>query len=339
MRPQLLLLLVAAATAAAWSCHRPQPKPQPTGRLESLKRTHDTLHARLEQLVALDPLATRVFADPGQVAIAVRTQFIKDLVTEGARQYLKHVAILLDGVQAGADGEVHAGKLLGHAKVGNWRADVTIEHLTGWVETETPVLRIPRNNVLEVEVPVQIREVPGKVGIRFAWDSASVVNAVCKDFDLSRDLDGRVLAQRHIVTASVRISAGKNSLIASPDALESGLLLRLDLTPDSWATVETALRSQDTLGRCGLFLKPEKVLDHLHELAAKGINIHLPASLLRPVELPTRFEQTVSTGTHEVKLSLATGAFQMTPELLFTSSTIGIDRGPNAVASPATGGP
>jgi hypothetical protein len=121
--------------------------------------------------------------------------------------------------------------------------------------------------------------------------------------------------------------------------LDSGLLLQLDLTPASWTTVEAALRSQDSLGRCGLFLKPEKVLEHLHELAAKGITIHLPHSLLQPVELPTRFEQTVSIDTRSVKLSLATRAFQMTPELLFTSATVGIDRGPSAPASPATAAP
>ena len=68
--------------------------------------------------------------------------------------------------------------------------------------------------------------------------------------------------------------------------------------------MEAALRSQDTFGKCGTLMDPEKGLVLLKELAAKGIKVKLPDVIFRTVTLPARLRKSVNVNERAVELRL-----------------------------------
>jgi hypothetical protein len=171
---------------------------------------------------------------------------------------------------------------------------------------------------------VDVLPARGRVAIRLSWDSAALANVVCKDFELARDLDGRVLAQRHFVDGAFRIGFVGEGLQASPLFPERKLRLKLDLTPESWRTVEAALRSQDSLGRCGLLMNPERGMQRLRALAKRGIDVRLPEELFRSVELPAQLVKAVTIADRPVELDVRARALRFVTGMLWSSASLHI---------------
>jgi hypothetical protein len=312
-----LALLLAAGLGAGYleSVTRADSAP----RVRELQRLHDDLHRRLEAGVRRDPIAVRVFADTGQIILAVRASLIEDLTARVARQYLQQVTIDLTEFEAHADGTIRRHTFIGRRKVGDWAVAIVIRKLVGQIRTGPPRLSFA-SNVLAVELPLELQPASGEVGLHFTWDSASLLNLVCKDFEVNLAVEGRVLRQRHVLRGQVELAADDDALTATPVVDERSFPLKLDLTPASWAKVEAALTSQSSLGRCGAILHPQSVMQSLRELVAHGIDVHLPRSILRPVRLPARLDQTVKVNDSVVQLSL-TGERFHSSETMFWSST------------------
>ena len=219
--------------------------------------------------VGHDPIAARAFADTGEIIIAVRASLIEDLTARVARQYLQQVTLDLTAFEAHAEGTLRRHTFIGRKKVGEWAVAIVIRKLVGQIRAGSPRLSFA-SNVLEVELPLELQPASGEIGLHFSWDSASLVNLVCKDFEVDLAVEGRVLRQRHMLRGQVELAADDEALTATPVVHERSFPLKLDLTPASWAKVEAALGSQNSLGRCGVILHPENVMRGLRELVARG---------------------------------------------------------------------
>jgi hypothetical protein len=318
-RPSLLAALLALASPPYHAPVRAAATPSPT--LPQLRVEQQALSARLKAAVERDPLASRVLGARADVVMAIRTDFVESLLAEVAHQYFDDVVLDLKAVRANADGEVHSKTPFGRIKVGEWRLATTVESLRGRLQAGHPRLRLAQDR-LEVDVPVVVRPAPGRIALAFEWDSSGLANVVCRDFELARVLEGRVVGQQHRLEMVIRLASGDGFLSATPELADRGVKLRVDLTPESWAAVERELSGQDRLARCGMLLKPERVLAELHALAARGIEVRLPDELLRSVRLPTQFAQEVQLGTRSVELLLRRPSLRVDGGLVWSTARV-----------------
>ena len=295
-------------------------------RLLRLRASHERLHQKLETALAQHPVATRAFADPGQIVVAIHSRWIEELMTRVARQYLDQVTLDLASVEAGSTGRIDKDSFLGHFKVGDWRVDIVIDSLRGVLTAGQPRLAFRGPDLLQIELPVDVREALGQVSIRFAWDSSSMANAVCKDFELSRTLAGSVTSQTHEIKGALRLSSKEGSIVAVPLFPDRTLALRVAFPPESWAIVDSALRSQDSLGRCGLLLKPDVVVAKLHDLADRGIKVTLPHSVFRTIRLPARIERSVEIAVHKVGVEVSAERLWFDHQVLWSSASVRVSK-------------
>jgi hypothetical protein len=326
-------VLVAAAALVLLQALRPVPAGDAAGaRLAELRSERQALRERLDVAVARDPLATRALQLDADVALAMRTQFVEALLAEVAHQYFDDVVLDLSSVEASAGGVIRARTALGRLKVGEWRLAARVEALRGRLRAGHPVLRF-RDDRLDVEVPVEVTPAPGRIALHFGWDSSGLANVVCGDFELSRVLEGRVLLQTHKLSVAIRLASGDGFLSATPVLTEPTLPLRVDLDAASWAEVKDALAGEDRLGRCGMLLKPDKVMAELRALAARGIHVRLPDELARSVRLPAHLEQVVRLGPRAVEVTLRRAAFRLDSRLLWSSARISATPGARPAAA------
>lgn len=291
-------------------------------RLQGLRASHQRLHRQLETVLAQYPVATRAFADPGQIVVAIHSRWIEALMTRVARQYFDQVTLDLASVEASSTGRIDKDSVLGHFKVGDWRVDIVIDSLRGVLAAGPPRLAFRGPDLLEIALPVDVREALGQASIRFAWDSSSMTNAVCKDFELRRTLSGSVMSQTHEIKGALRLSSKEGSIVAVPLFPDRTLALRVTFPPESWSIVDSALRSQNSLGKCGLLLKPEVVVAKLHELAEGGIRVTLPASIFRTIRLPARIGRSVEIAVHKVGVEVSAERLWFDHQVLWSSASV-----------------
>ena len=296
-------LAFALAVAALGACGPKAPHDDPA-RMASLKDTYERLHERLEKATSTEPLVASAFADRGQVVLAIRSGLIEELAGNVARRYLDRVTVDLSEVEAKSSGELRRKTFLGRVKLGEWRVSIELGDVVGDLRAGSPRVGLRPPDLIDVQVPVDVQETEGEATLHFGWDSAALVNVVCKDFELTREIRGRVLPQRHLLSGALRLQNTGEGLTATPVFPDRRIQLKLDLTARSWAVVEAALRSQDTFGKCGLVMDPDKGLVRLKERAAKGITVHLPESIFRTVRLPARLHKSVKVGPREVGVRL-----------------------------------
>jgi hypothetical protein len=297
-------------------------RPEDPARLAALQATHDRLHVRLGKAAATEPLVVSAFADPGQVVVAMRSGLIEELARSVTRRYLDRVRVDLTGVEARSSGELRRKTFLGRFKFGDWSVSLDVGDLVGNLRAGSPRVRLRAPNLIDIEVPVEVRETEGRATIHFGWDSADLANVVCKDFELTREIRGRVLAQQHVLSGALRLENTGAALTVSPIFPDRRVQLALDLTPRSWEVVEAALRSQDTLGKCGMVMNPDKGMVKLRERAAKGIGVQLPESIFRSVGLPARLQQAVRVDGRTVALRLKAESLRVERALLWSSVTV-----------------
>jgi hypothetical protein len=294
-------------------------------RLAELRRVHDRLHEDLEAIVARDPLVREALqGDGGDLIVAVRSAVVQDVVREAARRYLDDVVVNLGALEATTRGQVERKTLLGRMTVGRWRLGIVVDRLAVRLKAGPPVLRVAGPTKLTLRVPVKATEATGRVSLRLGWDSASVANLVCRDFELARTLDGRTLPQEHTIGATFRVSAGPDSVSLEPLAKDDQIELKVDLTPASWAAVDEALRTQDSLTRCGLLLDRDDVLRRLRALASAGFKVRLPTAMFQHVRLPGVFHHTAVIEGRPLKIVFHARTFEATPALMWSRASVGI---------------
>lgn len=331
MRPARLPLVLAALALAG--CTK-APHEDPV-QMALLKDTYQHLHERLEKAAAKEPLVASAFGARGQVVVAMRSGLIEELAGNVAQRYLERVRVDLSDVEAHDSGELRKRTFLGRIKVGEWRVDVDLGELVGHLRAGAPRVRLHPPDLIDLDLPVNVQETEGDATLRFGWDSTGLANIVCKDFELTREIRGRVLAQRHVVSGSLRLENTGETLIATPVFPDRKIRLKVDLTAHSWGVVEAALRSQDTFGKCGMMMDPDKGLERLRHLAEKGINVSLPDSMFRTVSFPARLQKSVKVDGHVVGLGLAAESVLVESAILWSSVSFTVQPSTNILEANA----
>lgn len=315
----LVLLEVASLAGCA-----PRLSDPGAPRMATLKETYDRLHERLEKAIAADPQYASALGEKGQVVLAIRSGLVEEIAGNVARRYLDNVTLDLADVEAHATGELRRKTLLGRITLGEWRVEVQVGDLVGRLQAGSPRVRLRSPDLVQLEVPVEVKETEGDATLHFSWDSAGLANAVCKDFELTREIRARVPAQRHTLTGALRLANTGTSLTATPQFPDRRVRLKLDLTSKSWGAVEAALRSQDTFGKCGLLMNPDKGMEKLKALAARGITVHLPDSIFRTVRLPAGLRESVEVGNRTVAVSITARSLRVESATLWSSAAVDV---------------
>ncbi|MEO5763410.1 MAG: hypothetical protein ABIR28_13990 [Vicinamibacteria bacterium] len=290
--------------------------------MAELKKTYEGLHKRLEAAASQDPQIASAFAKKGQVLIAMRSGLIEELAGNVAQRYLDQVKVDLHDVKGHGGGELNKKTFLGRTKVGNWDVRVALGDLVGDLSAGTPRVSLRQPNVIDIDLPVDVHETEGSATLHFSWDSAGIAGVVCKDFELTREIRGRVLNQQHTLKGALRLDNTGDSLTATPIFPNRKVKLKLDLTKKSWEIVEAALQSQNTSGTCGMLMKPAVVLGFLRDLAAGGVEVPLPDSIFRVVHLPAHVQESVMVNGRPVALELKAENLRVETATLWTSASV-----------------
>ena len=318
-----LALVASLLPACGFQSERGAPK-----RIEKLQAEYRELHKRFEKAVASEPLVASAFSDRGQVVLAIRSGLIEELAGNVASRYLDRVTVDLGDLDAHGSGEVDKKTFFGKVKLGDWSVRADLGTMLGHLRAAQPVVSLRPPDLVLIELPVDVEESFGDATLHFAWDSAGVANAVCKDFEIAQAIKGRVLPQRHTLKGALRLANAGGRLTETPLFPERRIQVRMDLTKESWAAVEKTLRSQDTASKCGMFTKASDGLSFLKELAAKGISVKLPDSIFRAVELPAQLQESVLVNQRPIGLRLTAESLRVETATLWSSVSVQVQTRP-----------
>jgi len=290
----------------------------PDERLLRLHEEHRRLHERFEARLAREPLIQEAERVRGDLAAAVPAGLVKQVAQEAARRYFDRVALDLSGIEVKESGEIHTDTPVGRVNAGEWTVHVSLHHVRGILKARVPRIELKTGNEVELDLPVLLEEGEGTAAVRFEWKSHGLAKIVCKSFETTQEISGRVKPEEYPVRGSFLLAAGKDSITATP-RFDPEFRLKVELSPESWAKVRAALEAQDDITRCGLALDPDKIFAKLQELVGEGFKIHLPRKLLRPVALPTGVSEAVDVEGRRVAVTVTQNALRITPAGLWYS--------------------
>ena len=306
-------------------------------RFERERARHERQRAEFAKLVDADPVVTEALAQGGDVILGIRPALVEGVLREVAVRYLDRVALDLPLEKQVHDAhDVSVGTFLGKVDAGTWTLDVTIHRVRGLLRAQPPSVAAAPDNALTVTLPVVLQEAHGSATVRFAWDSRSLASVVCRDFEVTRRLDGEVISKQYPVAGAFQLSAGPETLRAEPRFPSREFRIGVDLTDKSWAEVRAAIQEQDDVTKCGLALDPDKLLSKIRERLREGFDVKLPRSLFRPVDFPAAVRQDVTIGDRRIDLAVQTRALRITPVAVWYGADVHTRIGPEGSAAPST---
>jgi len=314
-----------SAPAPASAASTAGPDLRGLSRDERVQRLHEdyrVLRERFEALLAREPFVGETERMEGDMVLAVREGFVKEVAEEAAQRYFDRVALDLSGIEVTESGEVHADTFLGRVNAGRWTLNVTLRHVRGMLRARSPRIELKESNEVELALAVLLEEGQGTAAIRFAWKSRGVARVVCRSFETRQEVSGRVRPDEYPVRGSFVLAAAKDALVATP-RFDPAFRVKVELSRESWAQVRAQIEAQDDITRCGLGLDPDKLFGRLEELVRKGFVVRLPRKLLRTVTLPVGITQSVEVQDRRVGLAVTQDALRITPDGLWYSIGIG----------------
>jgi hypothetical protein len=326
----LTTVVFAAALATACSLR------SAAERFEGQRAEHERQRAEFAALAAADPVVTEALAQGGDVILGIRPALVQDVLSEVATHYLDRVALDLPlEKQVHDTHEVTVGTFLGKMNAGTWTLDVTIHRVRGLLRARAPSVAAAPDNALAVNVPVVLEEAHGSATVHFAWDSRSLASVVCRDFEVTKRLDGEVISREYPVSGAFQLSAGPERLRLEPRFPRREFRIQVDLTDRSWAEVRAAIQEQDDVTKCGLALDPDKLLSKIRERLREGFDVKLPRSLFRPVDFPAAVREDVTIEDRRVDLAVATHALRITPVAVWYGADVHTRIGPEGAGAPS----
>jgi hypothetical protein len=323
---RLWVSMAAAIGPGAVAPATPPLPVRPPSRLPPavMARLHRGQHERLEGLLSRDPVLAEAMRTPGDVVIAVRSEFARAVVREVARTYFDHVVVDLRDLDVSKQGNIRKQTPFGQMRVGAWAMDMRVHRVKGVLRAGTPEVAFKDGNRIKLSFPVHLEEGQGRATLDFSYDSKGLASLVCKDFQAEQIVQGGVIPEEYLVQGAFTLHTAPRSLTARP-SFPDEFKVKLDLDPGSWAAVRARLQREDTLGRCGLGLDPEKALIDLRALAARGFDVRLPAQIFRTLALPAEGAQDVIVDTHTVGVRVRQNALHLGPVSVWYSATVAVD--------------
>ncbi len=328
----LVALGLASGAARLWRTRVPD--------LARARADHERLRKEFERLAARDPVVSEALAQGGDVILGVTPALVQEVGREAAARYFDRVVLDLPlDAHVHDSGELKIGTFLGRLTAGTWTLDVTIHRVHGLLRAHNPRVAPGPDNTLRVELPVTLEEAHGSATVHFAWESHSVAKVVCRDFELTRRLEGRVLSDEYTVTGAFQLSAGPESLRAEPVFPSHAFRVRVDMSKESWAEVRAAIDEQDQVLRCGLALDPDTLIPKLRDRLHEGFLLKLPRSLFRPIDFPASVSESATIEDRQVDLTVRTRELKVTPQAVWygadVRTRIGASTSPAPTASPS----
>jgi hypothetical protein len=284
------------------------------------RQLHVALHRRLEELIEKEPRLLEAERTPGDIVAALSTAVARDLLREVAQRYLDRVEVELSDIEVDKAGSIEKDTFFGRMH-GDWKARVRIQRVRGVLRAGTPRVDFNEGNWMIAAMPVSLEGGQGIGDVAFSWDAHSLAKLVCRDFEVSQPIDGRVLPNQTPLTARFLLSASPGALRAEP-RFEASFRLHVELSRRSWDAVREKLEQQDTLLKCGIALDPDNAMSFLHELVDHGFRVRLPSHLLRPIRLQTPLNESVDVQDRRVHVEVARSNLRVTPEALWYSATL-----------------
>ena len=281
-------------------------------RVMRLNEEHRRLHDEFETLAAREELIAETERVRGDIVLAVRAGLVKHVAEEAVRGYFDRVTLDLSGIEVTKSGELKADTFLGKVTAGRWTVDVSMHRIRGTLRARAPRIELKTGNQVELELPVLIEEGEGDAAVRFAWQSQGVAKIVCKSFETTQEVSGRVKPEEYPEQGGFLLDAVKDTLTATP-RFDPTFRVKVEPSRESWAKVRAALKAEDDITRCGLALDPDKVFAQLQDLVDKGFVIHLPRKFLRTVTLPAGVTQSVDVEGRQVAVAVTDNALRITP--------------------------
>jgi hypothetical protein len=291
----------------------PTPDEAPERRVARLQNEVSQLRQRFLAASEGDPRVAMGAASEGHVTAAVEPALFEDLVRRLAAHYLDRVRIQLDGLAVKKTGEIHKDTFLGKIDAGDWTASIWFPRVRGTLRAGEPRVRLPGGNRVLVEMPVHLERGSGTARVNFKWDSRSVVNLICKDFEVTQNVEGRIEHRDYPVTGQFTMAVGPDDLRALP-SFDDRFRIHPVLAAESWEAVRGSIEAQDRFARCGMGLDPEKLMSQLNDLVDAGFVVKLPRKLFRPVRLPTRLTPTLRVLDGEVAVELTQSRLEAGPD-------------------------
>lgn len=338
MRPghrRRLVVGVVAAVALAVAVATSRRLRSPAERFEGQRAEHERRRAEFAALAADDPVVKEALAQGGDVILGIRPALVEEVLREVAVRYLDRVALDLPlEKQVHDTHEVKVGTFLGKMNAGTWTLDVTIHRVRGLLRARPPRVSAGPDNTLAVDVPVVLQEAHGAATVHFAWDSRSLASVVCRDFEITKRLDGEVISREYPVSGAFQLSAGPETLRLEPRFPPREFRIQVGMTDRSWGEVRAAIEDQDDVTKCGLGLDPDKLLAKIRDRLREGFDVKLPRSLFRPVDFPAAVRQDVTIADRRVDLAVATQALRITPVAVWYGADVHTRIDPTAAAAP-----
>ena len=185
-----------------------------------------------------------------------------------------------------------------------------------------PRVNFAGGNRVDLAIPVHVDRGEGLADFFFSWDSAGLANLLCKDFQFTDKLKGTIVTADYPLRAGYVLSATAKTIAATPVFPPQKFRLRLDLTPESWTRVQRAFEDQDSFGKCGVAIDPQKAMERLKEIGQRGFDVKLPKSLIRGIDLPASVEQQVNVDDNIVALTVKPGVLSLDKDTLIFSSAV-----------------
>ena len=318
-----LVSLALAALLPLSGCARPAgPSPASAA---ALRREIESLRQRVDERLSGETHVQEVLtAHAGsEVVVALRSALVADVVREVARSYLDRVELDLD-LQEEVDErrDVEVNTPFGRVNAGEWRLHVVIHRVRGSLRAGVPDVRPTEGNQLAATLPVTMEGAEGTATARFSWQARSLAAMVCRDFEVTRRLRGRVAAEKYALEGRFELSAAPQAVRVDPVFPRTRFRVRVDLAEQSWADVRGALEGQDRLFKCGLGIDPDEILPKLRARLDEGFDLTLPRALFRPVDLPAGLRQSVAVEDTQVELTVRTDALRVGPDAVWYAAGV-----------------
>ena len=217
------------------------------------ERALQALRRRLDERIAQEPHVKEVLALSPQsdIVVGLRSALVEDLVQEVARRYLDRVELDLDLEREVEERRpVEVTTPFGRVTAGEWRLHVIIHRVRGALRTRAPDVRPVEGNRLALRLPVVLEGAEGTATAHFEWKARFLGGFVCRDFDVTRRVRGRVMSDEYALDGQFELFAGPQAVLVRPVFPRRRFRLRVDLVEDSWTQVRRALEEQDEILKC-----------------------------------------------------------------------------------------
>jgi hypothetical protein len=294
--------------------------------LETLRARRAALRIRLERQRMGD--ASLAGLPEAPIVMGISADFAAQIARMASARILDEVSLHLTDLHVHAEGELQKKLLALNIKAGTWSIDMTIQHVRAVLHPGPPTLDFRgAADRIGVQLPVRIEAGSGTATVRFRWDSHGAANIVCRDFAVEETVDGRTVPQDHLLRGTLHIVAAGESMEVRPELDDQHMRLRIHPSDETWARVGRAVEAQDSFWRCGIALKPDQLMERLHELTDRGFDVALPRDLFRQVRLPARIRPVVELAGHRADLSVAAVRVAVTASALWYGVDIRVRTG------------